>query len=285
MGRYIEQGNYKTNNYWGRSGTKDPQAIISKENEQKSGAYSQNLFNNRTSLIDYENYLLNVLFDQIVMNLSPFMEKITFKGNEYLYNPGDTIKYVYFPETAVISEFQILEDGRTVEVAMTGKEGILGFMPLLKSYSPSNWTQVFVPGKAYKLSAQIFEREVAKNHKLQAVIFDYIGEYIKQVSQRSVCNSYHTIEQRFCTWLLMIQLRKGGNRLPLTQEQIARSLGVHRPSVTHIAQNLRERKIIDYIRGKIIISDLEKLKETACDCYLEIDKNMRNISNNFKSVM
>ncbi|MCD9184876.1 MAG: Crp/Fnr family transcriptional regulator [Pyrinomonadaceae bacterium] len=285
MGRYIEQGKYKTNNYWSGNEANNPQTALARENDQKNAIYSQHLYKKRTILIDYENYLLNTGFDQIIMNLSPFMESVTFKGSEYLYNPGDTIKYVYFPETAVISEFQILEDGRTVEIAMTGKEGILGFMPLLKSYSPNNWTQVFVPGKAYRLSAQIFEREIAKNPKLQTIIFDYIGEYIKQISQRSVCNSYHTIEQRFCTWLLMIQSRKGGNRLPLTQEQIARSLGVHRPSVTHIAQNLRERKIIDYIRGKIIISDPEKLKETACDCYLEIDGNLRNISNNFKSVM
>lgn len=285
MGRYIEQGKYKSDNYWGGNDTNNPPPLSTKESDRKNGIYSQSLFNKRTVLIDYENHLLSAGFDQIFMNLSAFMENVTFKGNEYLYNPGDDIKYVYFPETAVISEFQILEDGRTVEIAMTGKEGILGFMPLLKCYSTNNWTQVFVSGRAYRLSAQIFESEIVKNPKLQTVVFDYIGEYIRQVSQRSVCNSYHTIEQRFCSWLLMIQSRKNSNRLPLTQEQIARSLGVHRPSVTHIAQNLRERKIIDYVRGKIIISDCEKLEETACDCYLEIDKKIRNISDNFNNVM
>nr|HQU86093.1 Crp/Fnr family transcriptional regulator [Pyrinomonadaceae bacterium] len=178
-----------------------------------------------------------------------------------------------------------LEDGRTVEISMTGKEGMIGFMPLLKNYSLTNWTQVFVPGRAYKISSQLFEQEIRNNSKLQGIIFDYIGEYIRQVSQRSVCNSYHTIEQRFCSWLLMVQARKGGSRLPLTQEQIARALGVHRPSVTHIAQNLRERKIIDYVRGKIIICDEIKLEETACDCHLEIDQNFNIFSKNVENVM
>lgn len=285
MGRYIEQGKYKINNYWGGNDSNNSQPLVLKGKDQKNGIYSPNLFNKKSVLLDYENHLLNAGFDQVIMNLSPFMENVTFKGNEYLYNSGNNIEFVYFPETAVMSEFQILEDGRTVEIAMTGKEGVLGFMPLLKTRSLTNWTQVFVPGRAYKISLQVFEREITKNPKLQAIIFDYIGEYIRQVSQRAVCNSYHTIEQRFCSWLLMIQARKEGNRLPLTQEQIAHSLGVHRPSITHIAQNLREKKIIDYVRGKIIICDNLKLEETACDCYQEIDKNFRNFSNNVENVM
>lgn len=285
MGRYIEQGKYKTSSYWGVSETAVQRPIITKGKTHRSGIYTPTVFDKRSVVVGYENYLLNAGFNQILINLSPFMECVMFKGNEYLYNPGDRIEYVYFPETAVISEFQILEDGRTVEVAMTGKEGVLGFMPLLKTHSLTNWTQVFVPGRAYKVSSQVFEREITKDSKSQAVVFDYIGEYIRQISQRSVCNSYHTIEQRFCSWLLMVQARKGGNKLPLTQEQIARSLGVHRPSVTHIAQNLRERKIIDYVRGKIIICDNEKLQDTACDCYLEIDRNLGIFSKNVDNVM
>lgn len=283
MGRYIEQGKYKLNNYWSGNNSKNPQPILTKN--QSKGIYSPRLFDSKAAFVGYENQLLSAAFNRIIINLSPFMEQVIFKGNEYLYNPDDKIEYVYFPETAVISEFQILEDGRTVEVAMTGKEGILGFMPLLKRCSPTNWTQVFVPGKAYKLNSHIFERETAKDPKLQAVIFDYIGEYIGQIGQRAVCNSYHTIEQRLCSWLLMVHARKGGRHLPLTQEQIAHALGVHRPSVTHIAQNLREKRIIDYVRGKIIISDYTKLEETACDCYLEIDKKFRNIVKNVENVM
>lgn len=271
MGRYIEQGNYKSNSYW-RGETIAPQIINTKGKIQKGGIYPSGIFEKQPVLIGYENEILSAALNEIMVSLSPFMESVNFKGNEYLYNPGDRIEYVYFPETAVMSEFQILEDGRTVEIAMTGKEGIVGFMPVLRSHFLTNWTQVFVPGKAYKLSSQVFEREVGKNSKLQGIIFDYIGSYIRQVSQRAVCNSYHTIEQRFCSWLLMVQSRKGGTKLPLTQEQIARSLGVHRPSVTHIAQSLRERKIIDYVRGKIIICDEFKLEETACDCFGEMDQ-------------
>lgn len=284
MGRYIEQGNYKTNNYW-KGEAIPPQVITTRGKIKKGGLYPPAIFEKQPVLIGYENKLLTAGLNEVMLYLSPFMESVTFKGNEYLFNPGDRIEYVYFPETAVMSEFQILEDGRTVEIAMTGKEGVVGFMPVLRSHFLTNWTQVFVPGKAFRLSSQVFEREVTKNPKLQGIIFDYIGNYIRQVSQRAVCNSYHTIEQRFCSWLLMVQARKGGTKLPLTQEQIARSLGVHRPSVTHIAQSLRERRIIDYVRGKIVICDELKLAETACDCFGEIDQDLENPAKSYSNVM
>ena len=63
----------------------------------------------------------------------------------------------------------------------------------------------------------------------------------------------------------------------LTQEQIARSLGVHRPSLTHIAQNLRERKIIDYVRGKIFILNQADLEKAACSCFLEMDRHHEHV--------
>jgi hypothetical protein len=46
--------------------------------------------------------------------------------------------------------------------------------------------------------------------------------------------------------------------------------------VTHIAQQLRCDKIINYRRGSIIIIDRVRLKRRACDCYAEIDRNLTN---------
>jgi len=83
------------------------------------------------------------------------------------------------------------------------------------------------------------------------------------------CNAHHSVEERFSTWLLMLQDRCPVHRLKLTQEHIARVLGVYRPSVTCIAQEMRERRLIDYVRGNIVIADREGLKKRSCSCYTD----------------
>jgi Mn-dependent DtxR family transcriptional regulator len=81
---------------------------------------------------------------------------------------------------------------------------------------------------------------------------------------------YHSVEERLCTWLLLIRDLGGLSRMKLTHEQIARALGVYRPSVTSIALEMRKRKLIDYSRGGISITDRAGLEAAACDCYQEI---------------
>jgi len=81
---------------------------------------------------------------------------------------------------------------------------------------------------------------------------------------------YHSVKERLCTWLLMVQDRCGRSTLNLTHEQIARTLGVYRPSITCIAQELREKKLIDYSRGGISICNRDRVEEVACTCYAEL---------------
>jgi Mn-dependent DtxR family transcriptional regulator len=64
----------------------------------------------------------------------------------------------------------------------------------------------------------------------------------------------------------MLQDRKPDGHLILTQEGIARTLGVQRPTITNIAHTLREDGVIDYVRGRILITDREKLDDFSCLC-------------------
>ena len=201
--------------------------------------------------------------------LRPFLREVTLEKDEYLYQQDDHVDSVYFPQTAVISEFQILEDGRTIEVAITGSEGAVGVTSAFSSCAATSCTQVCVPGTVWKIKSEVLEREIAINPELSRLLHDQINLNIRQLSQKIICNTYHSLEQRFCTWLLEMTQRCRNNRLQVTQEHVARVLGVHRPSVTYIAQELRDLKLIDYRRGRIIVTNREGLKDHACHCYSE----------------
>lgn len=199
--------------------------------------------------------------------LLPLLEKVSLKSCEKLQAPEERTEYLYFPVTAVVSEYQMLADGATVEVAMIGSEGAVGLLALLETRSSVNWAQVMIPGTAYKIKSEALGKQLFCDASVTKPVFGYIEEYVRQISQRSICNSFHTIEERFCSWLLMLSERQNGSRFPLTQEQIAAALGVHRPSLTHIAQNLRKDQIIDYRRAVIAITNRSELKRRSCHCY------------------
>lgn len=217
--------------------------------------------------LSLENKLLSSLAESSLINLLPFMERVSFSNDQYVFRPESKVRHVYFPETSVVSEIQILEDGRTVEVAMSGRESAIGLPSIFDHNQSVNWTQVALPGTALKISIDILRELVERDGVLQMEFFKHISAYIKQITQRVVCHSYHSMEERFCTWLLMLHRMKPDVSLALTQEKMARSLGVHRPSLTPLAQLLRDKNVIAYTRGKLHITDSAKLKRYACPCH------------------
>lgn len=221
----------------------------------------------------FANLLLTNQSENTLARLMPHLERVMLASDKYIYQPDDNINFIYFPETAVISEFQILEDGRTVEIAMIGREGIAGHSAVFCSQPAMNWMQVSVAGSALKINSQFFREEFNRGGALQAAIFDYVNHYIGHISQRVICNSYHTAEKRLCSWLLMLHDRNKDSNLRMTQEQLARFLGVHRPSITQIAQTLRRKKIIGYTRGSISIINRPELEKSACECYRIVQRN------------
>lgn len=213
----------------------------------------------------------------LLAKLKPLLKYTQLTKDEYLHQQDDRADFVYFPETAVISEFQMLADGRTIEVAVTGSEGAVGISAVWSSSPAVNCAQVCVSGTAYKIEVDVLERELSYSRPLQRWLHDQINAYIKQISQKVICNTHHAVEERFCTWLLMLHDRSGKTRFNLTQEYIAGVLGVYRPSVTCMAKALREKNVIDYVRGQIFITDKNKLKKMSCACYTELPTN-RNVS-------
>jgi CRP-like cAMP-binding protein len=215
------------------------------------------------------NVLLRSLPFTSLRRLQPHIKKVTLAAGEFIARPDEPVEWIYFPETTALSELQILEDGRTIEVSITGYESAVGLASLFWPGRGANWVQASVPGTVVKVKRDELQHAVSENDRLSGIFHQSIQSYIKQLAQKVACNAHHSVEERFSIWLLMLQDRCSTSRLKLTQEQIARVLGVYRPSVTCIAQSLRDAGLIDYVRGNIIILDREALRERGCGCYAE----------------
>jgi len=216
----------------------------------------------------YENLLLRALPPHLLRDLDPYLTLVDLAKQQLLPRGTDRLNYVYFPITAVVSDYSLLADGRMVEIAVTGREGAVGLSSfLLDRRSGADITQVSQPGTAKRIDAGTLAALLGPNEGWQINLRRCMSLYIKQISQKAICNMYHSVEGRMCTWLLMVRDRCGLVTLRLTQEYLSQVLGVYRPTVTGIAQKLRRDNVIDYERGTIVICDRKKLEESACTCY------------------
>jgi CRP-like cAMP-binding protein len=124
-----------------------------------------------------------------------------------------------------------------------------------------------IPGEAATASVDDFRQLLTRDGGLHALLSRFTQATMVQVAQNVVCNSSHSAEKRMARWLLTTQDRVGRDEFTLTQEFLARMLGVHRPTVSETAQRIQAQGLIRYRRGAITIVDRHRLREIACDCY------------------
>jgi CRP-like cAMP-binding protein len=185
-----------------------------------------------------------------------------------LHKPGESIDYIYFPGGGFCSIVTALEDGRMVEVATVGCEGMVGVTALTPKMFSRSVTMVQGEHTAcYRMTAPAFRAEMDLRGAFYAMVTRYTEAHFGVIMQSTACNALHRVEQRLARWLLMAHDRMGTDKFPLTQEFAAMMIGAARPTVSLVAATLQRAGLISYRHGRVTIVDREQLESASCECY------------------
>ena len=195
------------------------------------------------------------------------LERVELSFGQVLYEPGETMRYVYFPIDCLVSLLTAVDKRRTLEVGMVGNEGMVGMPYVLGIGISAVRALVQGAGAALRMSTTRFHTEFKRNPALQHALYRYTYALMAQVSQTAACNRFHNSEQRLARWLLMTRDRVGSDEFRLTQEFLAHMMGVRRVGVTAAASALKRRKLIAYSRGNMKILSGKGLAGASCTCY------------------
>ncbi|WP_311970743.1 Crp/Fnr family transcriptional regulator [Pseudomonas baltica] len=213
------------------------------------------------------NHLLAALTHEELARLAPHLEVVPLTLGEVLYEPGDTLRHVYFPTNCIVSLLHVTESGASAEIAVVGNEGLIGIALFMGGESTSSRAVVQSAGSALRLPGQKLKDEFNRHGDLLLLMLRYTQALITQMSQTALCNRHHSIDQQLCRWLLLSLDRLPGNQLTMTQELIANMLGVRREGVTEAAGKLQRQSVIEYSRGHIKVLDRPQLERLSCECY------------------
>lgn len=221
----------------------------------------------KLSINSTKNQILNALSEEDFRRLSAHLEKVDLPAGRYLYRALEPISHVYFPNYAVASIVATTSGGRSTEVGIVGCEGAVGLDVLMSVDASPNECLIQIPGDGWRIPTDILRDEFKLCGDIHVSLLRFVHKLIIQISQTTLCNRLHSIDERLARWLLMSHDRVGGDELKLTQEFLAVMLGVNRPSVSIAAGALQTKGYIKYSRGQIIVIDRQGLKQLTCECY------------------
>ncbi len=197
----------------------------------------------------------------------PHLEVVELKRETVLVEAGRKLNQVWLPHSGVVSLVVSLSQGQAIEVAMTGSDGIVGAPEAMCDGIALADAVVLCPGTASVLSAADLNMLAGQSVAWRQLLVRHHQALLAQAQQSVACNASHSVEERLARWLLRAHDLWQGETLPMTQELLARMLGVQRNAVSIVAHALQQSGVIRYSRGQIEITDLAALRKTTCECY------------------
>ncbi|MES2257150.1 MAG: Crp/Fnr family transcriptional regulator [Pseudomonadota bacterium] len=213
-----------------------------------------------------QNDLLRALSREDLERLFADLEMVALPAGKHLHDFGEKIEYTYFPTNAIVSLQYVTEDGATTEVAVVGREGVVG-VTMYPGELASNMAIVQQPGYGYRLKTAALRAAFNEGGALAYQLMRYTSSMFAQMAQNVVSSRHSSIEQKLCRWLLERADRLPSNELKVTQELIANMLGVRRESITAAAGKLQSEGLIQCRRGVIVVLDRAGMEISAGSCY------------------
>ncbi len=194
-------------------------------------------------------------------------EIVQLQRGKMLCDTGIRPDYVFFPTTAIVSLQHATRDGHCTEIAVVGRDGLVGIAAFMGADPSLSQAVVQTEGQAFRLPSRVVKEESDCGGAILKIFLRYIHVLMTQFAQSAVCNRHHSIDQQLCRRLLCSLDRLPAQDIEMTQEAIANLLGVRREGVTAAALKLQAVGAIRYNRGRIEVLNRTELERRSCECY------------------
>jgi len=213
------------------------------------------------------NHLLERVAQSGSRNFAYRLKSLDFIRGDVLAEPDAPIEHLVFPRSGLISLVVETSDGDQLETGIIGPRAVLGAEAVFAAAKAAHTAIAQFSGRAWTLLIEDAKEWAAASPDFRAVLFAQQRYLLAQAQQTGACNAKHSISQRLCSWLLLVHDEIGNGELLITQEMLAKMIGVQRASVSMFASQLQQNGLVQYRRGRLQITDVDGLEARACECH------------------
>lgn len=193
------------------------------------------------------------------------------KKGTVLFNPGDPLAGVYFIAEGFIKLYEVSEDGRETIIYLTGPGNMLSLRALIsKEQTAHQYTEAITDVTLYTMTMQELHEVLLEHPQYFVDLMHVLIDRLNHAERRVEGFIAGDVTSRVANFLYDAAIRFGQKKsetiifpISLTHQRIADFVGAFRETVTLALNRLQKEGLIKLSRGKIAISNLEKLHERA----------------------
>jgi CRP/FNR family cyclic AMP-dependent transcriptional regulator len=199
-----------------------------------------------------------------VRELLQIARRRRFSRNEVVFHrddPGDSLHLISKGRFAI----QVMTPlGDTATIAVRGPGESFGEMALVGGARRSATVAALEDSETFSIYQREFERLRREHPAVSEVLVRFLVREVRMLNDRLLEALYVPVERRVLRRLVelaeLYPAEDGVPEITLTQEAISELAGAKRPTVNRVLREEADRGLIELLRGRIRILDLEGLR-------------------------
>ena len=210
--------------------------------------------------------------------LDPHLEEVDLTRGDVVIRPDDPLDSLHFIDTGMVSIEERIGRRRHIEIAIVGREGMLGWPSLLGCERSCHSAVVQgSSGSALRIGLPDFLGACRKSPTLWMALLGFVQTVILQMGRTIASHLDHSLDQNLARWLLMRHDRVSGDELMVRHDEIADALSVRRASITDKMHVLEGERLIRCNRGRLVIRNRIDLEQVAGEAYGQAEAQYRQL--------
>lgn len=216
-----------------------------------------------------ENFnLFNNLENDKMIELNKMISDRNIEGNQPIYFANEPSKTIYFLKTGRVKITKYLADGSEKIIAIINPGEIFGEMAYLDEAQRTDYAVTVEPSLICAINKNDFAAFIEKNPALNLRLTKILGLKLRSFSERIEDLIFKDANQRIASFILRYAEKNGkkiGDQIfvkPFLKHQnIGELTACSRQTVNYLLTELRDKKIIDFDRSKLIINNIAELRK------------------------
>lgn len=225
----------------------------------------------KTSLWYLENFnVFKELPKASLVELGKLTSMQDFPKNTPIYFAKEPSTSIFFLKKGRVKLTRTAPDGRELIISLINPGDVFGELSLFDGQEHTDYAIAMEPTLICAISREEFRKFVEGNPQLNRRINKLIGLRLRRYSERIEELVFKDAPQRVASFILRIAEDNGmpvGSEIfvkPfLTHEDIAKLTACSRQTVNTVLTGLREQRIIDFDRKKLIVRDHKRLADVS----------------------
>jgi CRP/FNR family transcriptional regulator len=211
------------------------------------------------------------LTDRGLHQIVPLISYHRFSGKQVIYMPSDPRSRLYAILSGKIKLTQVSPDGKELVLCVLGKGDVFGELCLFDEGPHSTLATALEDAEIFSVKCSDLAKFMAKDPAVVTALGKHVGDRLRTLEQKLSDFAFKDVAQRLASLIVDLAHDYGEKKtsgehvieMKITHQDLAGLIGSTRETTTTTLNQFRDKGLIEFKRGRIIVMDVQRLESMA----------------------